>query len=72
MGPYDRTKKRVCAEKRKGIFSIKRKKRESTSIYRGSTAKRIYLAIKVAIDFASILCSRKRWQKKNSIGLLLY
>ena len=68
----DKTKKRVCAEKSKGIFSIEGKKRESTSIYGGSTAKRVYLAIKVATDFASTLCSRERWQKENSTGLLPY
>ena len=64
-------KERVYTEKRKGVFSIKGGKRGSTSIYRGSTTKRVYLTIKVATDFASTLCSKEKWQEKNSTGLLL-
>jgi len=60
MEPCNRTKERVCAKKKKGIFSIEGEKRESTSICRELTVKRVYSAIKFAIDFASTLCSKER------------
>ena len=60
MGLYNRTKERVCTKKREDVFSIKGEKRESTSICRKSTVKRVYLIVKVTIDFASTLCSKEK------------
>ena len=59
MGPYNRVERGICAKERKSIFTVKRGKRKGTSICRGPTVKRIYLAIKIAINLTSPFCSKK-------------
>ena len=70
MGPCDRIKERVCAEKRKGVFFIKGEKRRSTSICGESTVKRVYSTIKIATDFTSTICRKEKWQEKDGARLL--
>ena len=55
MGLCNRVKRRVCAKKRKSILVVKGRKGGSAGICRKSTAKRIYLTIKITTDIASPL-----------------
>ena len=55
MGLYNRIEREVCTQKRESVFTVERRKRGDTSIYRGPTAKRIYLAIKITRPHQSIL-----------------
>ena len=55
MGSYNRIEREVCAQEEESIFTVERRKREDTSIYRGLTAKRIYSAIKITRSHQSIL-----------------
>jgi len=72
MGSCNRIEKEVCIQKRESIFTIERRKRESASIHRGPTTKKIYLAIKITTDLTSLFCSKEGWKKKNGARLLLY
>ena len=71
VGPCNRIERRVCAKKGKGVFAVERGKREGTSIHGGSTAKRIYLAIKITTDLTSLFCSKEEWKKENGTRLSL-
>jgi len=59
--PCNTVERGVCAKEGKSVFTIERGKREGTSICRGLTAKRIYLAIKIAPDLTSPFCSKEGW-----------
>jgi len=59
LGSCDRVKKRFCAKEKESIFSIKGKKRGSTSVHRRPTKKRIYSTIQITLDIASTFCSKK-------------
>ena len=69
---YNKTEGRVCAEERKDVLTIKRGKRESTSICKRPVTKGIYSAIKITIDLTSLFCNEEGWKKENSTRLLLY
>jgi len=59
LGPCNRVKREICSKKEKGLLIVKRGKRESIGICRRLAVKRVYLAIKVAPDLISVLCSKK-------------
>jgi len=59
MGSCNRIKRGVCTQKRKSVFAVKGKKRGSTSIYEGLTAKGIYSAVKITTDLTSLFCSKE-------------
>ena len=59
MELYNRTKGKICAKERKGILSIKKKKRKSTSIYGESIVKKVYSAIKIATNLTSLFCNKE-------------
>ena len=59
LGTYDRIERRICIQKGESIFAIKGKKRGSISIHGESTIKRVYLAVKIAIDLTSLFCSKE-------------
>jgi len=63
MGLCDRVKRGICAKKEKSIFTIKRGKRRGTGICGESTAKEIYLTIKITTDLTSPFCSKEEWYK---------
>jgi len=69
LGPCHRVKRGVYAKKREGILTIERRKRGSTKICGRPTEKRIYLTLQVTPNVASILCGKKGWHMKDSIGL---
>ena len=39
--PYNRCKERICAEKRKGVFVVKKRKRKETQVHRRMIKERI-------------------------------
>ena len=61
LGPCDRIEKRVYTKERKGIFVVKRKKRESASIHGRSIAKRVHLSLQITANVTSTLCGKKGW-----------
>jgi len=56
----DRVERRVYTEEGKGIFIVKRRKGESTSICRRSTVERVYSALQVTTNITSTLRGKKR------------
>jgi len=72
LGPCDRIEGRVYTKEGKGVFIIKRRKRESTSVHRGSIAKRVYSPLQITANVTSALCGKKGWQKENSARLSPY
>ena len=69
LGPCNRVKRGVYAKERKGIFTVKRKERESTSVCGESAKKRVYLTFQVTPNFTSTFCGKKGWKMKDSIRL---
>ena len=59
LGPWDRAKRGVFTKEREDIFVVERRERESTSICRRSTAKRVYMTFQIATNFTSALCGKK-------------
>ena len=59
MGSCNRDEERVCTMKRKGIPTVKRGERGGKRICEGAVEKRIYPAIKVTINSASIFCRKE-------------
>ena len=55
--------------KRKGIPTVKRGERGDKRICEGAVEKRIYPAIKVTINSASIFCRKEGWEEKDSARL---
>jgi len=66
----DRTKGRLHAKKGESVFSIKGRKRGSTSVCGRPTKKGVHLTIQITPDIASTLCSKKRRKAKNGARLL--
>ena len=59
MRSYNRCKGRVCTEEGEGVFIVKRGERGSEGVYKGAVEERIYLAIQIITDGASILCGKE-------------
>jgi len=59
LGSRNRVKEGVYPKEREGILIVKRRKRGSTSIWRGSAKEGIYSTIQVTPDIASTFCSKK-------------
>jgi len=72
LGSCNRVKRRLRAKEGKSVFSIKGRKRGSTSVRRRLTEKRVHLTIQITPDIASILCSKKEWKAKNGARLSSY
>ena len=66
VGPCDRHKGGVCTTKRKGISTVKGRKRGGKRICEGAVVKRVYLAVKVTTNGTGILCGKKGWKEANS------
>ena len=66
LGPCHRIKRRICAKKGEDVFSIKRRKRESTSIH-----GRLVLASKVRWPELSQLSLCSEFDKENLMEFLL-
>ena len=60
----NRVEKRIYAKKEKSIFTVKREKKEGTSIYKRLTTKRIYLVIKITTDLTSPFIAKKNSKRR--------
>jgi len=69
LEPCYRVKRGICAEKGKSIFTVKRRKKESTSICKRPVKKRIHLILQIIPDITSTFCSKERWKTKNATRL---
>jgi len=69
MPTCNRIKGEICAKKGESVFAVKRGKRGGTGICGGSTAKGIYLTIKITTDLTSPFCSKEEWKEENGIRL---
>ena len=69
MGPCDRGKERICAEKREGVLIVKRERRGGEEIYKETTKEGIHMTIKVTTDSTSILCGKEGWEEENGSEL---
>ena len=68
MGPYNRYEGRVCTKKGKGVSVVKRGKRGGKRVCKRTVKERIYSAIKVTTNGASILCGEERWEEMDGTG----
>ena len=59
MRSYNRCEKGVCAKKREDVSIVKRRKGGGERICKRIVEKRIYPAIKVTLNSASILCRKE-------------
>ena len=69
MGPCDRCERGVYTMKGESIPIIKRRKRGGKEICEGAVEKRIYPAIEVTTNGASVLCGEERWKKEDGTRL---
>ena len=72
LGPCDRIEGRVYAEEGKGIFVIKRRKGESTSVHGESIVKRVHSTLQITANVTSVFCGKKGRQKEDSTRLSPY
>jgi len=69
LGLCNRCKRRVHAKKRKGILTVKRGERGGKEVCKGTVVKRIYPAVEVTTNNASIFCREEGWKEANGAGL---
>ena len=69
LGSCYRVEKGICAKEGESIFTVKRRKGESTGIYRRPAEKRVHLTLQITLNFTSTFCSKKGWKIENSAGL---
>jgi len=50
MEPCDKSEERICAKKKEGISIIKKGKKESEGVYKGTAKEGIYMTVKVTTD----------------------
>ena len=72
LGSCDRIKRRLHAKEGESVFSIKGRKRRSTSVCRRPTEKGIHSTIQITPDITGTLCSKKGWKAKNGARLSLH
>ena len=72
LGSCNRVKGWVYTKKRKGIFTVKRRERKSTSIHKESAKKKVYSTVQVAPNFTSTFCNKKEQKTKNGTRLSTY
>jgi len=49
----------------RGLFDIKKKKEESARICKRTVKERVHKTLEVTIDFTSILCEKKKTERKE-------
>ena len=59
MGPYNRDKGEICAEEREGVPIVEGRKGGSEGVYQEAVKERIYMAVEVTTNGASILCGKE-------------
>jgi len=69
LRPCNRCKRRVHTKKRKGILTVKREERGGKKVCKGTVAKRIYPAVEVITNGASIFYREEGWEEANGAGL---
>ena len=72
MGSHDRNKRGVCAEERESIPIVERGKRRSEGVYKGVAEERIYSAVKITTNGASVLHRKKRWKEEDGARLQIF
>ena len=60
MRPYNRFEGEICTKKRENISLIQRRERESKKVYLRANKKGVYLTIKVATNYVSVLCREEK------------
>ena len=69
MRLYNRGKGRVCAEKEKSVFIVKRRERGYTWVYWRITEERVYQTFKIISNGTSFYCRKEEWIETNGTGL---
>ena len=69
MGPHDRDKGGICAKEGESVPIVEGRKRGGKGIYSRAAEERIYLAVQVTTNSASILCRKEEWKKTDGAGL---
>ena len=59
MGPYNRYEERVCTKERKGVSTLKRRKKRGMGVHRWTIEERVYQTLEVASNSTSIFCRKK-------------
>jgi len=72
MGPCDRSERKICTKKGKGLSIVEGRKEEDERVYQRAVVERIYLTIKITTDGAGILCRKKRWEEADSAELPIF
>ena len=71
MRPYNRFEGDICTKKRENISLIQRRERESKKVYLRANKKGVYLTIKVATNYVSVLCREEKQKEEEDIKLLV-
>jgi len=69
MRLHNRDKEGIFTEKRKIVSIVKGGKGGSKRVCKGAVEKRIYLAVKITSNSASILCGEEGWKEKDDVEL---
>jgi len=72
VGSCDRSKGRVCTEKKKDIPIVKGRKRRGMRVYWRTIEKRVYQTLEVTSNGICILCKEKEWIETYYTGLSVF
>ena len=71
VGPCNRRKGGVHAEKRESVPFVKRRKRGGEGICEGAIEEGIHPAVQVTTNGAGVLCRKEGWEKEDGARLSL-
>jgi len=69
IGPHNRCEGRVCTKEGKGVSIVEEEKRRGKRIHKRAAKKEIHSAIKITVNYTSILCGEERWKEGDGARL---